>query len=192
MGRVLGAWRTKDPFNWRRDRTISNTATSDYNCGGYALRTFSWYCPNPYSLIDKIEELLNEGFNFDETENIMTEWMVQSMLSDFKGSLSVIEGRDVIEATKDPSKEVIAFRLGISCDDEDEWLDSIANGYTPDYDAIDTDFHFCVFRDGVWMEKCGDGDVRRVYNTDITAVWDGYIMYDGPIVFLEHTLNQKI
>lgn len=192
MGRVMGAWKSEDPFNWKRRRTASNTDEMDYNCGGYALRTFSWYCPNSCSLIDKIEELLGEGFDFSEIKDIMTEWMVKSMLSDFGDTLSVIDEKEVPKAMKESDREVVAFRFGIECDDEDDWFDSISKGYTPDYETLATDFHFCVFRDGEWMEKCGDSVIQKVFNKNITSPWNGYILYDGPIVFLEHVLDKKI
>lgn len=35
-----------DPFNKRGLRNIRNTDKADYNCGGYALGTFSWYLPS--------------------------------------------------------------------------------------------------------------------------------------------------
>lgn len=35
-----------DPLNMRGSRNIRNTDKADYNCGGYALGTFSWYLPS--------------------------------------------------------------------------------------------------------------------------------------------------
>lgn len=35
-----------DPFNFLRNRNVRNTEKITYNCGGYALGTFSWYCPH--------------------------------------------------------------------------------------------------------------------------------------------------
>ena len=34
-----------DPKNSNHLRNINNTDKFDYNCGGYALGTFSWYTP---------------------------------------------------------------------------------------------------------------------------------------------------
>lgn len=34
-----------DPYNTKNLRNIRNTDTWDYNCGGFALGTFSWYEP---------------------------------------------------------------------------------------------------------------------------------------------------
>ena len=35
-----------DPFNKNNKRNVRNTERNTYNCGGYALGTFSWYCPH--------------------------------------------------------------------------------------------------------------------------------------------------
>lgn len=35
-----------DPLNMLGSRNIRNTDKADYNCGGYALGTFSWYLPS--------------------------------------------------------------------------------------------------------------------------------------------------
>ena len=40
-----GAPRLSDPFNTLGLRNINNTIKRYYNCGGYALGTFSWYWP---------------------------------------------------------------------------------------------------------------------------------------------------
>lgn len=37
---------SQDPFNFQKIRNIKNTTKSAYNCAGYALNTFSWYCPS--------------------------------------------------------------------------------------------------------------------------------------------------
>lgn len=34
-----------DPFNKNNTRNVRNTKKNTYNCGGYALGTFSWYLP---------------------------------------------------------------------------------------------------------------------------------------------------
>ena len=34
-----------DFFNIKRTRNEENTDIEYYNCGGYALETYSWYCP---------------------------------------------------------------------------------------------------------------------------------------------------
>lgn len=38
-------YRNSDPKNSRRERNIKNSDKDEYNCAGYALNCFSWYCP---------------------------------------------------------------------------------------------------------------------------------------------------
>ena len=39
---------SEDYFNEKQTRNEENTEKKDYNCGGYALKTFSWYLPYEY------------------------------------------------------------------------------------------------------------------------------------------------
>ena len=81
-------------------RNSRNTSQYDYNCGGYALGTFNWYCPYE---TDK-----------DHTSNLRTKMSVDSMadhyaefmLQDFFGRLRII--KEVKEIRKD--EKAIAFR----------------------------------------------------------------------------------
>ena len=41
-----------DSFNKQRVRAQNNTYFRNYNCGGFALGTFSWYCPYDISVVD--------------------------------------------------------------------------------------------------------------------------------------------
>lgn len=40
------ARRVRDPYNKKGKRNESNTSQYDYNCGGYAFKTFSWLHPS--------------------------------------------------------------------------------------------------------------------------------------------------
>lgn len=53
-----------DPFNKDNRRRQKNTKTEAYNCGGFALGTFSWYAPYD---IDIVDYAFNHGF-IDEEE----------------------------------------------------------------------------------------------------------------------------
>ena len=46
-----------DPLNNQKTRNIKNSNRYNYNCGGYALETFSWYCPHT-----KQDDRLHDGF----------------------------------------------------------------------------------------------------------------------------------
>ena len=67
-----------DPFNFLRNRNVRNTEKRTYNCGGYALGTFSWYCPH------RAEDDLTHFGNYyaeDLSEaEVITQHSVQVML----------------------------------------------------------------------------------------------------------------
>jgi len=55
-----------DKLNRQRIRNIHNTGKYSYNCGGYALNTFSWYCPS-----DKDERVCALNNTLEECVNTM-------------------------------------------------------------------------------------------------------------------------
>ena len=91
-----------DPLNVEGNRNVGNTNKYSYNCGGYALECFSWYCPRPenaefdtYFGFDTIEEALNK-----------TELCVRVMLSDFP-TMRRVQSLDEVG----PDEYAILFRL---------------------------------------------------------------------------------
>lgn len=38
-------WRGEDKLNSKQTRNSRNTTNIEYNCAGYALGSFNWYCP---------------------------------------------------------------------------------------------------------------------------------------------------
>lgn len=179
QGRFIGEWGKKDPYNSERRRNADNTCRNDYNCAGFALRTFSWYCPLPQSTYDRFEELFEEGFDFEAIENIMTNEMVDTMLSDFSNELRVVEYGQPIKS----NEELIAFRFGLN--------------YDPDFDFdfmgpwdCDVDFHYQVLRDGRWQEKNGDGEIHDCDEPDPNIAWSsGWLVYGGPLIFLARKVS---
>ena len=94
-----------DLFNVQRKRNIKNTCKALYNCAGYALETFSWYCP--YDDYDLFSLLCDS----DELEEI-TKLTVFHMLKDFEGKLRVISS--LKELNKD--EYAIAYRVSFDGD----------------------------------------------------------------------------
>lgn len=90
----------RDLFNNEHARNIHNTNTRFYNCAGYALGTFSWYCP--YDDYD-IFSLLSDS----NTLESITQQTVSHMLKDFEGKLRVISS--LKELRKD--EYAIAYRV---------------------------------------------------------------------------------
>ena len=88
-----------DFLNSNKLRNEENTLESSYNCGGYALRTFSWYLPYSTSFVDSeqdtndmlAEQLLFDGFSIKEIYQIILNKNVNFMLQDFSENLRVIK-----------------------------------------------------------------------------------------------------
>lgn len=112
------------------------------NCGSYAFNIEEWYDPDLDEEWDEIEDwvddFLERGYELEEIPDLIANEYVEQILSDFYEEVRLIDN----EHGGAPNEEVIAFRIYI--DLEDYW------GF---------DFHFKVFRDGYWREKCGSQDV---------------------------------
>lgn len=139
------------------------------NCGSYALRLNEWYSPDEYfedingDIYDWIEEMSKNGYDDLDISNMFKDVLIDGMLIEFKGELELCDGQP--PATNDV--ELIAFNTFCIYDD-----------IGPDYD-----FHFKVLRDGLWMEKCGNDEVKECDEND----WDVYI---GDVVYLYHKIKE--
>src|SRR5574344_1133165 len=92
-----------DLFNIQRKRNISNTERYLYNCAGYALETFSWYCPNEEDWeYWGYEENLSDAEMFAKTFET-----VKFMLKDWKGHLRLIGSVDEVRE----NEYAIAYRV---------------------------------------------------------------------------------
>ena len=77
-----------DPFNIAKERNTMNTDGEKYNCGGYALGCYSWYCPFDRHVRDfekNVNQILKDFPNIrlvDNIQNIMpNEYAVAFRLS---------------------------------------------------------------------------------------------------------------
>ena len=77
-----------DPFNIAKERNIKNADRGEYNCGGYALGCYSWYCPFSHQVRDfekNVNQILKDFPNarlIDNTQDLMpNEYMVAFRLS---------------------------------------------------------------------------------------------------------------
>lgn len=98
-----------DFLNEDKLRNIRNTHKENYNCGGYALKTFSWYMPQHTSLYS------NKASIFAE--------MVESILEDFPNLRRIQDPNQV-----NPKTEIIAFRINY-CGHDFHFLRRAANGH---------------------------------------------------------------
>ena len=90
-----------DFFNENRIRNVRNTYVRTYNCGGYALNTFSWYCPHAQNSGRKYRSTTEYGMQ------ITTDNAVNFMLKEFK-DLRVITDLKELQS----NEYAIAFRIG--------------------------------------------------------------------------------
>ena len=88
-----------DPFNLE-GRNSRNTHLSQYNCGGYALNTYNWFCP--YGSLR--EDSLRNGYSLEVTLENFTNYILKT----FETRIRRIS--EVKERKKD--EYVIAFRVG--------------------------------------------------------------------------------
>lgn len=83
----------EDEFNLSNKRNVRNIPRRTYNCGGFALGCFSWYCP--------CEDFFNYNFNNYAEALAKTLYSVKCMLADF-ADLRVISSLDEVEENEYP------------------------------------------------------------------------------------------
>ena len=153
------------------DPDYYNKHLSTSNCGSYALRLQEWYDPEPYfemsegDLYEWVEEMTMSGYSDAEISTLYTHILVEGMLEEFEGELELCDGR----APSTLDKELIAMNSFCIFDE--------------DYSS-DIDFHFKVFRDGIWSEKCGSEEVRFCEEDE----WGRYI---GDPVYMYHYIGEN-
>lgn len=161
----------EDYLNSRGRRNSNNTSIYDYNCGGYALNTFSWFYPSSESDWEKRDYFFRRELKEFSIEEVYHKYVLRdtyNMIKKFNGKLRRINSIDDIR----PGERVIAYRM---CYNE---LDG------------ETDFHF-IFRDygdKKWHHKMGDKEIQRnKFDTNyvLGPVWDsGYYNYDSEIILM--------
>lgn len=147
---------TEDFFNKQNTRNQYNTNEFNYNCGGYALRTFSWWRPfrGNYSAYDFCNDKFYEGYNEKEVDDALLTECITILLKEFP----------FLQITNKPNKDkrIIAFRIGTYYNLECE----------EDYHLGDWDFHFKVKEKNstIWRHKPGNSPIIE---TDcLNEPWD--------------------
>ena len=143
-----------DPFNTLGLRNVSNTTKRYYNCGGYALGTFSWYWPGRTQ--EEHDEIMEyaEAEDWDNALELATEAIINEL-----SGWSVVPFDLVMERKYSPKEyEVVAMRF------------------------CDCDFHFWKLgRNWNWYDKMGSaGWIDRHAFEDVRRVW--CYRYDSPII----------
>lgn len=170
---------TQDYYNIKGTRNSNNTDDFEYNCGGYALNTFSWY--EPYNVdIDEIEDsiarYIDRGYLKEQIYNILLNKFVKHILKDFKNLRTIRDKSELKEGER-----LIYFRyfFELISDFDDNWI-----GTEDSYDYIHSDFHFRFYENGHWYEKNGGGPIHMCDGDDNDGpVWySGTNAYDSPII----------
>lgn len=143
-----------DPLNMRGSRNIRNTDKADYNCGGYALGTFSWYLPS-------------------RTREEYTDIMGHADIGDMDTALTLAAEAIVNEL---PSWSIVPFALVMERKYSPKAYEVVAMRFCY------YDFHFWKLgRNWNWYDKmgCREQINRHAFN-DARNVWND--RYDSPVV----------
>lgn len=170
----------EDYLNKNKTRNQDNTYQSEYNCGGYALRTFSWFYPDEAGTgfdwaerEDVIQGMIFDGYYKEEIYNVILNRDVQYMLSVIP-TLSIYKGDPKTYQEKD-GEELIAYRIFINDEEED-----------------DNDFHFMVLRNGHWREKNGSFNIKFCLPPWEEGNWVyPSIEYDSEIVYFVNKVGEN-
>lgn len=152
------------------------------NCGSFALGVDTWFAPygnEDCSTNEGLEareiiiaSLHEEGASVDAIMSILLEMDQEEILRECPWLEPILEGEIKEEDT------VVAYRLSLNIDEEVLF-------------EIDEDYHFRIRKQGVWMEKCGDGEVIQCAEQD----WDDFrkpwhlphnLIYSSDIVYFRH------
>ncbi len=126
--------RNSNPNFYKENQTMSN-------CGSFAFNIEEWYSPDTDFIDDygDIEEWISTNLQYSdewEVSDLFAHMLAEYILRDFSDVRYLICADEI-----EPNEELIAFRTFVN---EDEMWD----------------FHFKVFRNGEWQEKCGSGPVK--------------------------------
>lgn len=162
----------RDYLNRERKRNQDNTSLQEYNCGGYALGTYSWYLPyyDFETREEQVTDLISRGFNEYQIYRQLLSLDTKQMLSDFKERLRVIKNESDLLDTE----TLIAYRIFVEF-----------NFYNGKLFYEDSDFHFRVKRGDRWFEKNGDDLIHTVEDMSLFVPWIAQCgEYDSEVVLL--------
>lgn len=146
----------------------------DSNCGSYAFNIKEWYNPElnlvieAGSIEERILDLLDEGWSNEEISELYSNSLVKSIFHDFGNEVKEVD----YDYKPEENEELIAFRT--YC------IGNLMEGYA------DWDFHFKVFRNGLWMEKNGRQPVRFCLEDE----WEyGIRSYISNTIYFAHKIK---
>lgn len=173
---MFSTYAQTDPFNRNGKRNRSNTDTDDYNCGGFALGTYSWYLPyrldeqmDIYDRWADIQMWLDDVEDADNTADSLIaraavhtcvvsllNLFVKRILEDFPSVRRVQTSEEI-----KPDERIILFRIGAD------------------------DFHFIVsFDHKHWWHKYGWNCIEELCEDEVLDTEWANGRYFSPIVIL--------
>lgn len=173
---MFSTYAQTDPFNRNGKRNRSNTDTDAYNCGGFALGTYSWYVPyrsdeqmNIYDRWDNIQMCLDVAEDADNTADridaretvhicvvSLLNLFVKRILEDFPSVRRVQTFKEI-----KPDERIILFRIGAD------------------------DFHFIVsFDHKHWWHKYGCNYIEELCEDEVLDTEWANGRYFSPIAIL--------
>lgn len=174
-----------DYLNKEKKRNEFNTDVDMYNCGGYALRTYSWYLPweDEYEILDEIND---EQLDEEDALECILQKCCDYMLNEFDGTLRIAPQLPLKKFKYNPKEEeLIAFRVNVNHFEKNDEIN-----------YFDIEFHFKVYRDGKWMEKLGSEPISYCENEN---QWDYReqdewcdLWYDSPTLYLLHRISDNV
>ena len=156
-------FKQKERFLRETGNDILYAYTDEFNCGGFALNQFEWYCPYDYEYraeaID-LREQYDDGYisRYDELCDLLADIFVRYMEHD-------IACREIVsEADLEDDEYLVAFKAS--------------------YD----DFHYArKFSDGKWYHKMGGSKIEEVTEEEVYSHswWEDLPCgYDGELRLL--------
>ena len=145
------------------------------NCGSFAFNVEEWYDPERDFEIevgyisDWMVEMVDNGYSCDEVADIYAEGLAESVLNDFFGEIREV----YFPSEVNENEELIALRGYCRYETGED--------YIPDYD-----FHFKVFRNGIWQEKCGSEPVKFCTADDWTYMTR---TYNSETIYFAHKVG---
>ena len=133
---VMNYTRNSNPNFYEEHQSVAN-------CGSFAFQIEEWYSPEIYFDEDQdmcVEDWIEQGFEsgcdeYDLSDGF-AEILANYVLKDFEDVRYLLWPEEL-----ESNEELIAFRTFVDMD-------------------CNWDFHFKVYRNGFWQEKCGSDPVR--------------------------------
>ena len=173
--------RNRDFLNSDNKRNERNTSELQYNCGGYALGTYSWYSPydsHSEVVLQILDNLGNEKILWYKILKNLGEEHTKQLLIDFPNLKRGIVNN---------SKKIILYRLGLNLN----YL--LQSSGSLDYNDIDFDFHFIIYDKDTKkathkmgaepIEEISDFSLEEFLNDEIPWDFDDFagLTYNSPV-----------